>query len=202
MRLAFTAVLICLVLTAEATSGGSLPDSNRVELSAYAGALIFDVSGFSDSFLAGVRGAYHLDRRYALEASLGYSSSAFTGTREDLRTGRPVSVIGEDAAFYFYFVNLQYKFRLSRVVTTFTEAGIGGITLSPLHGASDSDLTFDFGGGVKFFVRENTAVRLEFRTYASSIDVGGFFPGRGSFFLSPRRSLDMFELSGGITFAL
>jgi len=67
---------------------------------------------------------------------------------------------------YSYRLDLLYNFMPSRTVVPYLAVGGGGTTFEYRFGnghSHDSDATFNFGGGVKYFVTDSIALRGDVR---------------------------------------
>jgi OOP family OmpA-OmpF porin len=65
---------------------------------------------------------------------------------------------------YSYRLDLLYNFMPTRTVVPYLAVGGGGTTFEYRHGnGHDSDATFNFGGGVKYFITESIALRGDVR---------------------------------------
>ena len=99
-------------------------------------------------------------------------------------------------------MSLGISLRPSQFLYTF---GVGGISFVPELSDSNTDIYFNFGGGIKFSFWGNKALRLDIRQYAPSVDVNFFSPRSGSVYVSPNPSAKakvqkMLQFNIGITF--
>lgn len=95
------------------------------------------------SVLFGARYAYNVNTNSSLEGVFGIA-------------------LPENAKAYLYHFNYRYNFTLSNeMVFPFVTGGVGAMTISPDEGESSTNLTFNFGGGFGYFVKENIAVRVD-----------------------------------------
>jgi hypothetical protein len=96
-------------------------------------------------FTFGARYNYNFDLHNALEGTFGVS-------------------LPEHAKVLLYYVNYKYNIALSNdKLVPFVTGGVGAVTISPDEGSSDTNLTFNFGGGLGYFVKENLGVRVDVR---------------------------------------
>ncbi|MFQ6102849.1 MAG: outer membrane beta-barrel protein [Candidatus Glassbacteria bacterium] len=93
----------------------------------------------------GARYNYNVDTNNALEGTIGF-------------------MFPEKQKVYLYHVNYKYNITLSNeMVVPFVTGGVGAITISPDEGESSTNLSFNFGGGLGYFVGENLAIRVDVR---------------------------------------
>ena len=169
------------------------------EISPILGVFIFEDRSYDNSLMLGVRSLVNITNRYALEGEVGFSLTSFN-----------YGVIGgvskkEDLKIFNYCCNFIYKYPLSRLVYSYGTFGIGGISFFPEEADSNTDLYFNFGGGIKLSFGEDIALRLDIRQYAPSMDVRFFSPRSGSVIFGPKSSpkadiQNLLQLNIGITF--
>jgi OOP family OmpA-OmpF porin len=93
---------------------------------------------------------YSLDENWAVEAMFNYTD---TETDTD----------GDDVDAMLYRLDVLYNFMPSQRLVPYLAAGVGGITMDPDPGERDTDFIADYGGGLKYFLTENIALRGDVR---------------------------------------
>ncbi len=93
---------------------------------------------------------YNFDSHWATEAVFNYID-----TRSKKSAG--------DVDGKLYRLDGLYHFTPSQNLVPYLAAGIGGLTLNPDRGSSDSNVIFNYGGGIKYFIKENIALRGDVR---------------------------------------
>ncbi len=68
-----------------------------------------------------------------------------------------------DVDGYLYRVDGLYNFSSSNNLVPYLAIGLGGLTLDRDMGESDTDFLFEYGGGVKYFVTYNLALKGDIR---------------------------------------
>ncbi len=68
-----------------------------------------------------------------------------------------------DVDGYLYRVDGLYNFSSSNNLVPYLAMGLGGLTLDRDMGESDTDFLFEYGGGVKYFVTYNLALKGDIR---------------------------------------
>ena len=78
---------------------------------------------------------------------------------------------GGDMDVYLYRLDGLYHFRPDTRLVPYLAAGIGGISFDPDNGKGDDKFLVNYGGGLKYFVKENIALRGDIRHLISHPDV-------------------------------
>ena len=101
---------------------------------------------------------YNLDKNWGLEAVFNYGDTEFDKGGGDVDT-------------YLYRLDALYHFMPDRALVPYLATGIGGITFDPGDdGDSDSDFIANTGGGIKYFLNDNIALRGDARYLVSFND--------------------------------
>jgi len=149
-------------------------------LTAYAGGYAFDRK--SNSLALGGRVGYYVLEYLGVEGNVGWT-----------HVNRPAEIVEslfgltlEEEEFHmvYYALNLTLKVLPGRQMVPYLTLGHGS---SIMEGQTESGL--NYGAGLNFFVRQNTAVSFDFRSYAL---------GSGS--AEARRDNTNFEFSVGTSF--
>jgi len=128
-------------------------------LTAYAGGYAFDRK--SNSLAVGGRVGYYVLEYLGVEGNVGWT-----------HVNRPAEIVEalfgltleeEDFHMVYYALNLTLKVLPGRQMVPYLTLGHGS---SIMEGQTESGL--NFGAGLNFFVRQNTAVSFDFRSYAMS----------------------------------
>jgi len=115
-----------------------------------------------DSVLLGMRGSYFFADNAAIEFTLA-------GTRSQ-------TTEGDDFDFYYYHGNILYQFGHA-AFAPFVTLGIGVTTtrhpdpgMGGWRRVTESDFSWNFGGGFKIYFNKNFALRTDLRTYWTNIN--------------------------------
>ena len=171
------------------------------EVTAFVGGLAFQSWGLDDTPAYGARYTHGVEERYAFQGSLGIGFPSFSGRVVDERTGEPRTVRNEDARVFLYHGSFVYGFRKIGLFIPYTMMGAGWISRHISEG-SEGELSFHFGGGIRFPLGAKRHLALEIRQFVSSIDVGGFWPSSGRVFVNPSGAKRTVEISAGLVFPL
>ncbi|UCG13051.1 MAG: OmpA family protein [Deltaproteobacteria bacterium] len=141
-------------------NGGSLMADNQpgsFSVTPFIGGYLFEGNqDLDDGFTAGLGVGYNLDEHWGTEAVFNYidsGSKAGTG----------------DVDGFLYRIDGLYHFLVRPKLIPYLAAGIGGLTLAPDRGNSNTQAIVNFGGGLKYFFAENFAARGDLR-YIKSFD--------------------------------
>jgi OOP family OmpA-OmpF porin len=93
---------------------------------------------------------YNFDENFSTEVSFSYIDSESREHRGDVDG-------------YLYRLDALYHFMPSNKLVPYLAAGVGGITLKPDRGSTDSNFLINYGAGLKYFVTENMALRGDAR---------------------------------------
>jgi len=156
--------------------------SGTYEISPILGAFVFEDRTYDNSFMLGVKSLINITEKYALEGEVGFSPSSFNYQIY----GSPLNK--EELKIYNYCCNFIYKYPLSQLIYSYGTLGVGGVSFVPETANSNTDIYFNFGGGIKISFGGNKAFRLDIRQYAPSLDIKLFSPGSGFPYVSPDTS--------------
>lgn len=112
----------------------------------------------NDSFMLGMRGSYFFEEHFAIEFTLA-------GTHSD-------TTDGDNFDLYYYHGNFIFQFGEGAFSPFFT-IGIGATTLRypsytfnfEKHIVSDTNFSWNWGGGFKIYFSESFALRTDIRAY-------------------------------------
>jgi outer membrane beta-barrel protein len=125
-------------------------------VTAYGGGYSFDRK--SNTFTAGGRLGYYVFDFVQVEGGVGWT-----------HVDRPAEVVeslfdltleAEQFHMLFYEMNANVELLPGRQLVPYATAGVGSTIMQ-----GETEGTFNYGGGINFFVKKSTAVRWEFRTY-------------------------------------
>ncbi len=119
--------------------------------SPYIGWYVFEGNqDLDDGPTFGLAGGYSFDSNLGAEAVFNYINS-----EADSGAG--------DVDGFLYRLDGLYHFMPEKRLVPYLAAGIGGITLDPDSGGSDTDFLVNYGGGLKYFLTERLALRGDVR---------------------------------------
>ncbi|MBI5055473.1 MAG: outer membrane beta-barrel domain-containing protein [Nitrospirae bacterium] len=148
----FVAVAIVILLTAFPNAGLAENKAGAVTLNPNIGGYVFE-------------GNQHIDNNVAYGLGLGYNFTenwGVEGNFNNINTDAD-SHGADDVQAYIYRIDGLYHFMPEKKLVPFVAAGIGAITL---NGAIKDDGTFalfNYGGGLKYFLTQNLALRGDVR---------------------------------------
>jgi len=171
------------------------------EVTAFIGGLAFQSWGLDDTAVYGARYTYGIQKRYALQGSLGIAFASFSGRVNDERTGEARVLRNEDAQILVGCGNFVYGFGKTGFFIPYTTIGIGWISRH-IPEYAEGELNFNFGGGVRIPVGGSRHLVLEIRQFVTSLDIGGFWPSSGRLFVNPSGAKRTVEISAGLVFPL
>lgn len=144
------AVLLCVAFLCGAVHAGNRSDS--FSLSPMIGGYIFEGDQDLDNALTYSLGlGYNLTDSWSTEFVLNY----FNADTE--------SSSGSDVDGLVYRLDALYHFMPGNALVPYVAGGLGGITLDPDSGGSDTDFLVNYGVGLKYFFTEDLAVRGDVR---------------------------------------
>ncbi len=159
-KLMKTVIIIGAVLVFLGNAGSVMAERTPATytLNPFIGGYFFDSDKDLDNEVFGVWGAslgITLDKTWDIEGNLKYID-----TESEVGKG--------DVTGYQYTLDGLYHLSPSGKLLPFLAAGIGGITLDPDRGDSDTDSLINYGAGFKYFFKENMALRGDLRHILSS----------------------------------
>lgn len=107
---------------------------------------------------------FELDHSY----SLGLRTGVETGSDLDIEANFlyvPTSTNRGDISLYIYHLDVLYNFLNFGRVTPYLDLGFGAMTFSSAQGVNQTDPQVTYAGGLKIFIIENLAFRLDVRGY-------------------------------------
>ena len=152
----------------------------RVQIGILFVALVVMVFGFQEARAEMKAGSFHispmigayifegdqnLDTGWNAALGLGYNFTPHWGAEafaHYVDTQSQFSRVG-DVSGLVYRLDGLYHFILSDKVVPYLAAGLGGIRLDPDRGDTDNDTVLAYGGGLKYFIYENVALRADLR---------------------------------------
>ena len=149
-------------------------------LTAYAGGYAFDRK--SNSLALGGRVGYYVLEYLGVEGNVGWTHVQRPAEIVESLFG--LTLEEEDFHMLYYALNLNLKILPGRQMVPYLTLGAGSTIM---EGLTESGL--NYGAGLNFFVRQNTAVSFDFRSYAMSSGSAG-----------ARRDNTNFEFSVGTSF--
>ena len=170
--------VVLLIQAASLPAQTTDPQTERktVSITPNMGYLFFEQQDYENSAMFGLRFGYDITPRYAFEIGGGFSSTSF---QYQLSVDDPTRDT-EDVSLLQLFGDFYYNYPLSPTVTAFGSIGLGMLVNNQESRAARSDPYFSFGGGLKFYLRPDRAVRLELRQYSPDMDLKWFDPRSGN----------------------
>ncbi len=160
--------------------------SDSVTLSPFIGGYLFEGDqDLKHKPTYGLGLGYNFDSHWAAEAVFNYIDTKSTKGAGD--------VDGK-----LYHLDGLYHFSPSQNLVPYLAVGVGGLTLNPDRGSSDSDFIVNYGGGLKYFIKENIALRGDVRHILSfpennllyTVGLTFFFGGERKAVVEPPKDSD------------
>jgi len=108
-------------------------------------------AGYKGNLIFGVRGGYNFTSNLGLEGYLDYISTQDKDVHDD------------DVKIYGYGIEGLYHFMPQKRIVPFVALGVGGFHYGRASNEDYSRLTLDYGAGLKYFIKENIALRADVR---------------------------------------
>jgi OOP family OmpA-OmpF porin len=148
---ALIAVGLVLIFLSSAGAVMAERETGTYTLTPFIGGYVFDSDqDLKDKPVYGAGFGFTLDKTWDLEGVFEYID-----TESETGAG--------DVEGCQYRIDGLYHFMPSGKLLPYLAAGIGGITLDPDRGGSDTDPLVNYGAGVKYFLKENIALRGDVR---------------------------------------
>jgi hypothetical protein len=157
------------------------PTRKQISITPSMGYLLFEDKSYENSAVFGLRLGYDISSRYSLEFGGGFSTTSFD---YDILDNELVTE-NENISLLQLFGDFFYNQTLTNTVTAFASVGMGTITNNQNTRPIRTDVYFAFGGGLKFFIRPDRVIRLDFRQYAPDVDLSFFDPRSGNIIVTP-----------------
>jgi OOP family OmpA-OmpF porin len=146
------AIFLVVLFQLAATNADAQVKAGSVSLSPVVGGYMFEGNqDIEDDFTYGINLGYHFTENWAAEAAFNFAATKFD---DDLN---------EDLNVYLYRLDALYHFRPTEKLVPFVAFGVGGFTFDPDGSSSDKDFAADYGAGIKYFLNEAVALRLDVR---------------------------------------
>ncbi len=193
MKRGMAGLVAVMLLTAAGTAVAE-QRAGAITLSPFVGGYTFDgVERLETRPTYGLRVGYDITKNIGVETTFGYLSTKST------KPGGQISPnIGSNLNVYNYRLEGIYNFMPQSKLVPFVALGAGGSTISNRAKGekSNNDGTANAGGGIKYFLSEDIALRADTRAIMSfhhSID----FKGSGDNWLNYEYTLGVQFLFGG-----
>ncbi len=147
-------VLVACCLFSTGFTGGAAAESEqwKYSISPLLGGYMFEGNqDLEDAMTFGVGLGYGLTKNWGTELFFNYIDS-------ESEVGSKDAVEG-----YLYHVDALYHFMPETKLVPYLAAGLGGITLDPDDGGNSNDLLLNYGGGLKYYLQDNLALRGDVR---------------------------------------
>jgi len=174
--------------------------AQKVQVTPYFGAFILEDRAYDNAVFLGARVGTDISQQYSIEGGLAYASTEFSVDVNNVRDREAVGML-------LLFADFLYNYPLSPAFIAFGSFGMGGLSLNPESDRHQTDAFFNFGGGLKAFLRPDLLLRLEVRQYSPDFDIAFFNPRSGTAFVSPSGSpkskvQKILTIAAGLTFVL
>ena len=149
-----TGILIFFVmLMAVVTTANAEIKARSFSVTPFAGGYFFEGNeDLKDTYTVGVRAGYNFTANLGLEGYLNYIPAQVEDAND------------ADVKIYGYGVEGLYNFMPTSRIVPFVAVGIGGYRYGTPSGMPDiNKLTVDYGAGLKYFLKENIALRADVR---------------------------------------
>ena len=149
-----TGILILFVmLMAVVTTANAENKAHSFSVTPFAGGYFFEGNeDLKDTYTVGVRAGYNFTANLGLEGYLNYIPAQVEDAND------------ADVKIYGYGVEGLYNFMPQSRIVPFVAVGIGGYRYGTPSGMPDiNKLTVDYGAGLKYFLKENIALRADVR---------------------------------------
>jgi len=112
------------------------------------------------------------DNNLTLGIGLGYNFTENFAVESTFNWIDTKSTVGRgDVDGYLYKVDGLFNYPVTPELVPYLAVGAGGITLDPEHGGSDSSFLVNYGGGIRYFLTDDLAIRGDVRHVISFSDV-------------------------------
>ncbi len=154
-RMLVVSVLLWIYLCANTTALAEIKP-NTFNLTPLIGGYVFEGNqDLENGSLFGLGFGYDFDKHWGAEVQFNYVDSE-------------VDSSGQSVDGYLYRLDGLYHFMPDNKLVPYLAAGVGGLTLDPDKGGSDTNALINGGGGLKYFVTESIALRGDVRYILSS----------------------------------
>lgn len=160
-------LIICLCLIAcPMVIAGTVSAGNQAKaftMSPSIGGYMFeDDQGLDDGTVFGLGLGYNLDSHWTAEAVFHYIDTEHDGSSRSV-----------DA--WFYHLDALYHFNPSERLVPFLAAGIGSLVVDTNRSHYDKDFAVNYGGGLKYYLTKDVALRGDVRHVISFSSVHNNF---------------------------
>jgi len=158
MKTNFFLAGLLILLIGLANTANAENKAGAFTVSPMLGGYIFeDNQDIEDKATYGLGLGYNIDQNWGLEGMFNYID---TDSEKD----------AGDVDAYIYRIDTLYHFTPDKKLVPYIATGIGGITLDPSRESNDTDFLVNYGGGIKYFVNDFTALRADVRHIISFND--------------------------------
>ncbi len=190
--------LVALLLLSTAGTALAGQRAGAFSLSPFVGGYTFDgVERLETRPVYGLRLGYDITKNFGVEATFDYASTKSTDNTK-APGGQIKPNANSNLSVYNYRIEGIYNFMPQNKLVPFVAIGGGGSTISNRAGGekSNNDGTADVGGGIKYFIGDDIALRADTRAIMSfhhNID----FKGGGDTWMNYEYTLGVQFLFGG-----
>ncbi len=155
MKTNFFLAGLLILLIGLANTANAENKAGALTISPMLGGYIFEGDqNLDDEFTYGLGLGYNIDQNWGLEGMFN-----FIDTDSEKDAG--------DVDVYIYRIDTLYHFTPDKKLVPYIATGIGGITFDPDRDKNDTDFLVNYGGGIKYFINDFTALRADVRHFVS-----------------------------------
>ncbi len=152
-RILVSALCICLICLPAFTGHAATRAKKDFSLSPMIGGYVFEGDqGLEDDLTYSLGLGYNLTDSWSTEFVLNYFNTDFKRSHG-----------GGEVNGLLYHLDTLYHFMPESSLVPYLAGGIGGITLDPDRGGSETDFLLNYGIGLKYFLTDSLALRSDLR---------------------------------------
>ena len=183
-------VCIMLIMVFFASANSEIK-TRSIDVSPFLGTYFYEKNmsiNLDHGMSVGMRLGYNITERWGVEATGGYVNTDTDGDWYYIPDNNNVD-------FYFFHLDAIFHILPQEKVVPYLAAGGGALNIDPTHFSADIDPLFNYGLGIKYFLQEWVAFRVDVRHLMSIDELDNFDdPGKN---LHNNLSFD-----AGLTFSL
>lgn len=153
LRIFMGALCLCLICLPALTGNAATRAKKDFSLSPMIGGYVFEGDqGLEDDLTYSLGLGYNLTDSWSTEFVLNYFNTDFKHSQG-----------GGNVDGMLYHLDTLYHFMPESSLVPYLAGGIGGITLDPDRGGSETDFLINYGIGLKYFFTDSLALRSDLR---------------------------------------
>ncbi len=151
MKTNFFLTVLLILLISLANNAAAENKAGAMTISPMIGGYLFEGDqNIEDKAAYGLGLGYNIDQNWGLEGMFNFIE---TDSEKD----------AGDLDVYMYRLDTLYHFMPEKKLVPYLATGIGGMTFDPNHAKNDTDFLVNYGGGIKYFLNDFTALRADVR---------------------------------------